>query len=142
MSATAGPGLGVLGKAVLALRIWLTYVGVRARVGRLPLPELVARLCDRTAARRRPPLPAAWLGDVVGRVLRPVARDDTCLHRSLVLLGLLRSQGDRAVLVIGLPPRPIDHRAHAWIELDGVDVGPPPGRGDNHELARYGDEQE
>lgn len=42
------------------------------------------------------------------------------------------------MLVIGLPEEPVDERAHAWVELEGRDVGPPPGRGNHVELARYG----
>ncbi len=44
-----------------------------------------------------------------------------------MLYRLLREQGDAAELVIGLPKNPADKSAHAWVELDGVDVGPPPG---------------
>jgi hypothetical protein len=51
---------------------------------------------------------------------------------------ILREQGDEPVLVIGLPEDAENHIAHAWIELGGRDVGPPPGRGDHQELARYG----
>ena len=40
-------------------------------------------------------------------------------------------------LVIGLPREPKDKDAHAWVELHGMDVGPPPGRGLHEELARY-----
>ncbi len=61
-----------------------------------------------------------------------------CLTSSLVLYTLLHEQGDSAELVIGLPPDAKDHAAHAWVEIDGVDVGPPPGRGRHVELARFG----
>ena len=125
-------------KALLAARILLTYTGVRAQVGRTALPDLVGRLGPVSTAQHRR-YPAAWLGTAVNRALRYVSRDPTCLWRSLVLFRLLRAQGDRAVLVIGLPDKPVDQRAHAWIELDGRDVGPPPGRGDHVELARYGE---
>ena len=50
---------------------------------------------------------------------------------------LLREQGDEPELVIGLPQTAADKDAHAWVELDGVDVGPPPGRGTHEELARF-----
>ena len=56
---------------------------------------------------------------------------------SLVLYRLLREQGDDAELVIGLPQTPADKDAHAWVELAGRDVGPPPGRGPHEELARF-----
>jgi hypothetical protein len=56
----------------------------------------------------------------------------------MVLYRLLREQGDDVQLVIGLPLEPRDKDAHAWVEMDGHDVGPPPGRGKHVELARYG----
>jgi hypothetical protein len=118
-------------------RILLAYTVVRVQVGRTALPALVDRLTPPSATPRRR-YPAAWLGTAVNRALRYVSRDPTCLWRSLVLFRLLRAQGDPAVLVIGLPDRPVDERAHAWVELEGRDVGPPPGRGEHVELARYG----
>jgi len=54
-----------------------------------------------------------------------------------VLYRLLREQGDAAELVIGLPKNPADKSAHAWVELDGVDVGPPPGRNGHEQMARF-----
>jgi hypothetical protein len=59
------------------------------------------------------------------------------LFSALVLYRLLRAQGDRAELVIGLPSDARTKDAHAWVELDGVDVGPPPGRSGHLELTRY-----
>jgi hypothetical protein len=119
-------------------RILLAYTVVRVQVGRTALPALVDRLTPPSATPPRRRYPAAWLGTAVNRALRYVSRDPTCLWRSLVLFRLLRAQGDPAVLVIGLPDRPVDERAHAWVELEGRDVGPPPGRGEHVELARYG----
>lgn len=124
-------------KALLATRILLVYALVRFQLRRVALPALVDRLTA-VSATPGPRYPAAWLGTAVNRALRYVSRDPTCLWRSLVLLRLLRAQGDRAVLVIGLPEEPVDERAHAWVELEGRDVGPPPGRGNHVELARYG----
>jgi hypothetical protein len=57
---------------------------------------------------------------------------------ALVFYRLLREQGDPAELVIGLAPDSNDYRAHAWVELGGVDVGPPPGRSGHESLARFG----
>ena len=84
---------------------------------------------------RRPPL---RLANAVDRTLRLGRRRPTCLVSSLVLFRLLRAQGDAAELVIGLPASPRDKDAHAWVELEGTDVGPPPGRNGHVELARYG----
>jgi hypothetical protein len=51
---------------------------------------------------------------------------------------LLQEQGTPAELVIGLPADARDHLAHAWIEVNGVDVGPPPGRYGHSPIAKYG----
>jgi hypothetical protein len=59
-----------------------------------------------------------------------------CLINALVLFRLLREQGEAAILVIGLPEVATDERAHAWVEVDGRDVGPPPGGRGYRELAR------
>jgi hypothetical protein len=53
---------------------------------------------------------------------------------------MLREQGTPAELVIGLAADARDHLAHAWIEVDGIDVGPPPGRYGHSPIARYGSE--
>jgi Transglutaminase-like superfamily len=53
------------------------------------------------------------------------------------LFKLLKAEGVNAELVIGLPASPESHIAHAWVEIDGRDVGPPPGRRNHEELARY-----
>jgi Transglutaminase-like superfamily len=58
------------------------------------------------------------------------------LINALVLYRLLREQGDPVELVIGLPEQAADERAHAWVELEGRDVGPPPGRAGHSEMAR------
>lgn len=40
-------------------------------------------------------------------------------------------------LVIGLQETPADEDAHAWVELDGMEVGPAPGSGPLLELAHF-----
>jgi hypothetical protein len=40
-----------------------------------------------------------------------------CLQRSAVLIGMLRSRGLRASMIIGAQKLPF--RAHAWVEVDG-----------------------
>jgi hypothetical protein len=123
-------------KARLAARVWHAYVLVRFHLHRYPLPDLVARLGARPGSMHRRYAPVS-LSRAVHRALGTRLTEQTCLIRALVLYRLLRAQGDDAELVIGLPPRPVDHRAHAWVELDGVDLGPPPGRGAYEPLARY-----
>ncbi|HEX2044595.1 MAG TPA: lasso peptide biosynthesis B2 protein [Gaiellaceae bacterium] len=134
---TADDRLAPAAKLRLALRIWVRYVAVRRIVRRVPLPEMVAELEPprRKATPRHPP---ARLSRAVHRCLRLGGREATCLVRSLVLFRLLREQNDPAELVIGLAPRGSDPFAHAWVELNGHDVGPPPGRGRTAPLARFG----
>jgi hypothetical protein len=124
-------------RIALALRaLWLFGV-VRSRLRSDDLPTVVASL-GRVQRVRRPRARPRRLGTIVGRTLSIGPYQARCLHTSLVLYRLLREQGDRAELVIGLEPNPRDKDAHAWIEVDGRDVGPPPGRGGHSELARYG----
>ena len=84
------------------------------------------------------PIPARRLGKMIDRALHIGPWRPRCLLQALVLFSFLREQGDRAELVIGLDREPVSKDAHAWVELDGVDVGPPPGRGPHAELLRYG----
>lgn len=119
----------------LALRIWRAYVRVKRSLKRLPIADLTADLAGPSAAAA--PLRPDMLSRAVDRSLRIGRIRPRCLTSSLVLFRLLRAQGDPAELVIGLPPDAKDHAAHAWIEIDGIDVGPPPGRGRHAELARF-----
>jgi hypothetical protein len=123
-------------RAGLALRIWSLYPRVVVGLRREPLPAFIARLGE--VERRRTPLSPDRLARAVDRSLRLGERQPRCLVSAAVLYRLLREQGDRAELVVGLPQTPADKEAHAWVELGGVDVGPPPGRGTHEELARFG----
>ena len=123
-------------KAWLVLRSWFWFVTVWTRLRRRPIPVVVRDL----AVVRRPASTVVRpirLGRVVGRSLGVGPWRARCLVTSIVLFRLLRAQGDRPELVIGLPLEPKDRDAHAWVELAGRDVGPPPGRGRHVELARY-----
>lgn len=123
-------------KLLLAARIWLRFAHVSIQVRRKPLPAFVSGLAavrDGAPRRRRR---ARTLARAVDRSLRLGRRRPRCLISALVLFRLLHEQGDRAVLVIGLPENATDERAHAWVELDGRDVGPPPGSAGHRELAR------
>jgi hypothetical protein len=124
-------------KARLASRIVVSFLLVRVRLRREPLPALVARLARRPRVAKRGYAPER-LSRAVDRTLRVGSRQPTCLVSSLVLFRLLREQGDDAELVVGLPADTVMEAAHAWVELDGRDVGPPPGRGVHTPLARFG----
>jgi hypothetical protein len=124
-------------KLRLAVRVWLRFLSVNRGMRRYPLPDLVKRL-SRTRESRSPALESVRLGRVVARSLRIGGHQPRCLTLSLILYSLLRERGDRAELIIGLADDSADKTAHAWVELNGIDVGPPPGRCRHAELARYG----
>jgi hypothetical protein len=123
-------------KISLVLRSWYWFAVTWARLRREPVPSVVARLrrVSRAPADGVPPI---RLGRIVNRSLGLGPVRARCLFTSMVLFRLLRDQGDEPELVIGLPTEPRDKDAHAWVELGGRDVGPPPGRGRHEELARY-----
>jgi hypothetical protein len=123
-------------KVALGLRVWSRYLLVRALLAREPLPGVVSRV-GRPPRRRRRPTSQARLSRAVSRSLHVGSWRPTCLVASLVLFRLLREQGDRAEVVIGLPRVATTKDAHAWVELDGVDVGPPPGKGRHEAMARF-----
>ena len=114
---------------------WFTVIWVRVRRG--ALPDVIARLArvERVRPARAGPVRT---GLIVSRTLRIGRHQARCLYTSLVLFRLLREAGVDADIVIGLPREPKDKDAHAWIEIAGRDVGPPPGRTQHVELARYG----
>lgn len=130
------PRLATHIKLRLALKVWHTYLRVRIGLRHSDLPTAVAQLgtTGRASTRRYPP---ARLSGAVDRALAPLPADPTCLVRSLVLFRLLREQGDAAEVVIGLPEHPTSKDAHAWVELNGHDVGPPPGRSGHRQMVRY-----
>jgi len=125
------------GKLHLAVLILATSVRVGVGMHRLPLPQLVERL-GRPPRRTRELPPPRPLGRTVHRLLGGPPIRARCLINALVHYRLLRLAGQPSELVIGMAARPRDKDAHAWIEIDGHDVGPPPGRMGLTELVRYG----
>ena len=112
------------------------YGRVRWLLWRRTIPEVAATL--RGWRGPVPPAPPPRLGRSVARVLAVGPYRARCLHTSFVHFALLRSLGeDPENSSIGLGERPATKDAHAWVEIDGDDVGPPPGRGQHIELARY-----
>jgi hypothetical protein len=102
---------------------------------REPLPQFAHDLGRTTTlSPRQPP---GLLSHAVDRSLRVGPLNPRCLITALVLYRLLREQGDEPELVIGLPPEARDLKAHAWVELAGRDIGPPPGKGRHTPLARF-----
>ncbi len=125
------------GRLVMFARAWHAYLLAVLALSRHPLPVAVQRLAD-VPRHSGPNLAPRATGRFVWRRLRIGSWRPACLMRSLVLYRLLAQSGVRADIVIGLPERPTNQEAHAWVEVQGVDVGPPPGRNGHKELARYG----
>lgn len=129
--------LPLAAKLRLAWRVWRWFFIVQLRLRlQQPLPRLVEelRLVRSPNALSIPPL---RLGRTVHKMLSVGRIRPRCLLASLVFLRLLSEQGTRAVLVVGLPREAMNQDAHAWIEVDGVEVGPPPGSFGHTELVRF-----
>jgi hypothetical protein len=124
-------------RAALAARIWYWYFRIRLRLRKRDLVHVVESL-GRPGRAAPCPIEPRRLGRIVDRSLPFRLSRATCLARSLILYRLLRGQGLEPQLVIGLRHRSTTHEAHAWIEVDGKDVGPPPGGRHFVPLARYG----
>jgi hypothetical protein len=125
-------------KLHLAARIWGWSLLVRVASLIRPLPWVIRWMSAGKSRAPRQALMPRRLGQVVRRVLTVAGRPPRCLVAAMVAFRLLRVEGHPVELVIGLPEQPQDKEAHAWLELDGIDIGPPPGRGSHVELARYG----
>ncbi len=129
-------GSATLRKLLLVGRVWTHYARVSYALRRHSLPDLVRSL-DRLPARGRSRQHPATYARAIHLGLRLGPWAPRCLPKALIMFRLLREQGDNPQLVIGIPERATTHIAHAWIELEGKDVGPPPGRGGRGVLAQY-----
>ena len=124
-------------KTALFTRIWVWFVRIRIELRGDPVPNVVQRLrADARPGRDR--LPPQRLSAIVRRSLWLTRRSRRCLASSLVLYRLLVEQGEQAQIVIGLPTAARSRDAHAWVEVDGVNIGPSPDGRRLEELARYG----
>lgn len=130
-------GLSLATRVGLGLLVLHDLLVVSVGLRRRRLPDLVRALRGRPLLRTRA-LEPRRLGKIVHRILSPGAYEPRCLVSSLVFLRMLRRQGTAADVVIGLPPEPATHETHAWVEVDGREVGPPPGRLGHREMARFG----
>lgn len=132
--------LSLATKIGLVLTAWYWFLRVHLLLRTHTLPRVVERLRPAATVGEKPQLNPRRLGRIVGKSLRLRDKQARCLIGSLVLYRMLLEQGTPAELVIGLPADARDHLAHAWIEVDGIDVGPPPGRYGHEPIARYGSE--
>ena len=119
----------------LAIVVASRYVRVRFDLPRIPLPDLVVRYSR--AERHRHRYPIHTLRRAVDRLLVLPGRPLRCLPRALVMYSLAVEQDHDPRLVVGLPQAGDSYRAHAWVEIDGVDVGPSPGRAGHQPMVAY-----
>ena len=119
----------------LAIVVAFRYLRVRLDLPRVALPELVARYSRTPRHPQR--YPVHTLRRAVDRLLVLPGRPLRCLPRALVLYSLVVEQDQNPRLVVGLPEAGDSNRAHAWVEIDGVDVGPSPGRADHQPMVAY-----
>lgn len=125
-------------KARIAVHVWTWMARIFVARRRLPLQALVDELWVKTKHDGRfDEIPPRHLGGMVYDALTIRGRGPRCLSLALVLFAIMRERGLDPSLVIGLPDGSQSTDAHAWVELDGADIGPPPGRGPNVELVRY-----
>ena len=120
----------------LAVRIWLIYLRVVLLLRSRPMHRVIERLGSPAGAAKGPDV-AIHYSRAIHRALRLGEKRPRCLPSALVLYRLLKAGHVPAELVIGLPATPTSPIAHAWVELDGRDIGPPPGRHHHEEFARY-----
>jgi hypothetical protein len=125
-------------KVRVLVRSWLLLAKVGLDLRRHGLPEAVRRMEDTPVTGKPYGLAPVRLGRMIRRIVRLGPWRPRCLMLSMILFRVLKEQGHQPELVVGLPAHARDKDAHAWVELNGADVGPPPGRGTHVELARYG----
>jgi hypothetical protein len=121
----------------LGIRIWSNTIRLWVLLKIRPLPDVARETLTPTSGTAALAIPPWRLGHAVDRATTLGRWQPRCLVRALVLCHLLSRQGVSPELVIGLPEVPSGPDAHAWVELDGVDIGPPPGSAGHVELARY-----
>lgn len=115
----------------VGIEIVSTYVEVRWRLARAPLPDVVATLRRGSTDSFQPAnarLVGLRLAHPVRRTLDPLPWDSRCLMRSLVLLRMSARRGVFCRLVIAVRPGET-FAAHAWVELDGRPLLPTLGYG-------------
>jgi hypothetical protein len=129
----------MLDKLFLALAIWARFIRVKTLLASRDVASVTRALGQPPTHPRRGRNPI-HLGRAVWKTLSPGPLRPRCLPVALVHYRLLVEQGVPAEVVIGLPDQAEAIDAHAWVEIEGIDVGPPPGRGGRIPLARYGPE--
>jgi hypothetical protein len=127
----------MLDRLGLALAIWTRFLRVKVLLRQQSVAAVAIALGKRPGKARRFRNPLN-LGRAVWKALSFGPLRPRCLPVALVHYRLLIEQGLPAQLVIGIPEASESIDAHAWVDIDGLDVGPPPGRGGRLVMARYG----
>jgi hypothetical protein len=133
-----GRAPGPADRAALLVEMWQVYRRTRTLLRTRELPAVVRELAVLPPVRGGADVDPVWLGRTTWRRLRWPGGGPVCLDRALVQFAMLSRRGLRPEVVIGLPRSASDKDAHAWVEVDHVDVGPPPGGSGHVPLARYG----
>ncbi len=123
---------------VLFIQAWLALLVVDMGVRWFSLPRLQSLLAGLTRFPRRSslhptpsPKETAIIVDLAARHHLHVM---TCLRRALALQWLLRRHGVETALRIGVRKDDRDLEAHAWVEHDGVNLGPDVGTAGRFEV--------
>jgi hypothetical protein len=104
---------------LLRLRAWALLLAVPPALRLLPFTRVLG-LLEKTAMRaRRRPVSAERLAFLVDAAGRHHVFTPTCLHRALVLYGLLSAHDGRAELILGTRRAGGTLEAHAWLERAG-----------------------
>ncbi len=126
---------GAREKARLLVAIWIRYARVKLLLRRHPLAEVARTLAVGSGSWSHRDI--YGLSRAVNRGLLGPGGTIRCLPRALVLFTLAREHGFEPDIAIGVQPSTTSHEAHAWVEVDGRNVGPKPGRMGRSELIRY-----
>ena len=112
---------------MVRMLVWRLLISTLKHV--VPIRRLVAIAGSgtpaRAAAARFPP--QARIFELARLACRPrlIRSQDNCLDRSLIAYRYLRAVGATPCLVIGLGRDADGVRGHAWLMLDGEEVGEP-----------------
>lgn len=114
----------MLDKIGLSIAVWSRFLVVKWLLRRGDIASVARKLGHSPIKRHRGRQPVN-LGRAVWKALSAGPLRPRCLPVALVHYELLVEQGLAAELVIGIADDAESSDAHAWVEIEGVDVGPP-----------------
>jgi len=122
---------------LLFLRAWIMLLAVPSALRLLPFRRVLALLETPTMSRGGQPIDAERLADLVDAAGRHHLFTPTCLHRALVLYGLLSPRDGGAELILGTRRVGGKLEAHAWLEQAGSVLPAAPVSGSYQPLLRW-----